>query len=1722
MTTKTVCLATPGALAAHVENALSSSAVEVLPHGWLQSFLEDGHTPASVVAYLEAALLAAVRASGASQETVAEYLTHVHQQHALSAPRRVCGYMFKHNDIAWNCRDCQMDDTCVQCQACFQASDHTGHQVFFHRTSPGGMCDCGDEEAWKPSGFCPKHLGNSAGEDPTATLLLPDPVRRVVDSIMAEVIGFLTVVAHRSAESFDDERVAAYADAARQAHLVKYPTDLRPKLFHVRVSNDDVHTDEELIVSLQKKGFTAVFAQTFTHSVDRKGSGLLRRHETFADAVALMRVMQAENWFVSIVDDAHMAREDLAEHTLSYVAGLASLAPAVQAPLFDALFAPVAAPTYAAEARDPMRVLLHATPFLKKPLVRLLAQIYLKLMGERERKAQFARAYAKVYSRLALQYFCGVGTNKEALFGLGVQMFTTPSIVHALVHDEGFLDTILLSLQSGFDLAKAAHGIDVDQMVVRYRRYQPLVMDLNHILVLPHMAAALCADETLATYVDILKDLDSLNPQRRVPESRPHVDVENDRAWIGAFNLHLTLASIPPALFKGLRQEPARLAALLPRLRDAAWRQLPQWTPATTHSEVVQFAVHDEAVSFHHPLYHLLSRIVLEHLALATTPLAAFVDAADTAAVDAMLEPPLRTLVWASQIASNLWVRNGADLMVRQLTSYYNIGYNLSFRDLDLTLVQAAATLMGPQRFMAAFLARYDVDGGWLSSDKRLLYVADCLLKLAWIITELPPPPTQPVEVSLRREVVHFLSYQSFLYSALREQTEPLYARPGLEGVSDDTKNKQLMAVLHDVADCTVGATEMTPAKFALKPALFAEYDPTYVHLSPVNHVKAQVARQDALYKTWQPTAPPLPTVARLPAGHPALQPCRDLALAPATFGLVRRCLQDAALHNDETVLSRLVHLVTVQLLVLGGASPAGVWDELRHASSAEQAAKRHKAVDEETAVGAESILGVLAAKAVGLRAALEESTKPLLSALLFVLDTVRQTFPASAAYLVTHVFPPETTAATPPMDAKARLVLQKQKQAQAMAAMLQRQSQFAGMLADDDDSDADDDTDTAAQTVAQPAPECIICAQVKKDEPVMFIALAQPVSSVRSHRFDPIAPTIHTQLCGHALHLPCATEYLATVAREAGLSLLLQHAVAFDASVGEFLCPLCKSLSNALVPFVPRPAAAPTSLEGYFQGAASCERIADFCITGLPALLTAAPPMDTAPSAYEGMAAFLHSLRSLRPINLANPVSIVHVVVDAVAQAFDAAELRGFSAALAEVAYGDAAAPLAHRLGVGMPAAAEACLDPFTPRDDAKLHAMLLLLSRLPVMMPAATFKAVVPEAIARALTATTETPTDAEFAATVATGLLPTLGLPLLGQDLFATLLLVCSVLRDKAHMLWAIRAFASLHMVQVLLQCLQPVDDLVDDATPAEATPVEAWRAQVAAALGVDVPPTAPTGSLLQLTFETTILAFLRKATLLARAVFRGPDDPDAALYLNFVAHIQLSTQLPAMCAQLGVPLPGDLLASPAFQAIVAKYLAPFPNVLAPHVWKQPTVAPPADGTLATLDGLPRLPLQRHGGALWAAHVAVTRLAARYTDFYAAHGQHMCPTTQQPQESTAICMRCGVAVCAGTDCCKRNGRGACFQHVEHCGHGNGAFFLLKACSMLLVSVHGRACFFASPYVDEFGEEDLYVKRGRPLQLRPKRLLAVVQHLAGHTVAAEVSKVRRTSEQYIRSYYY
>ena len=158
----------------------------------------------------------------------------------------------------------------------------------------------------------------------------------------------------------------------------------------------------------------------------------------------------------------------------------------------------------------------------------------------------------------------------------------------------------------------------------------------------------------------------------------------------------------------------------------------------------------------------------------------------------------------------------------------------------------------------------------------------------------------------------------------------------------------------------------------------------------------------------------------------------------------------------------------------------------------------------------------------------------------------------------------------------------------------------------------------------------------------------------------------------------------------------------------------------------------------------------------------------------------------------------------------------------------------------------------------------------------------------------------------------------------------------------------------------------------------------------------------------------------------------------------------------------------------------------------------------------------------------------------------------------EEPALCLTCGKVMAAGKLVPDLK-MGQCSAHALSCGGGVGMFFILSPCATLLRYVHaklrccvvncvisnnmlppmpcvlankcrtcctcsffGRAAYYHSPYVDEWGEEDMKLNRGKPLYLSLPRLRALHALWRAHGVAQEVSRLRTGADRVIKTNYY
>jgi len=112
----------------------------------------------------------------------------------------ICGVAWKRDTLIVTCKTCGLDPTCAICMPCFQAGNHEGHDYNIHESS-GGMCDCGDPQAWATEGFCSKHSGGKEKVDPNDTLnpVMVDIARNLFEILMEKMMEHFLEDEHEGA-----------------------------------------------------------------------------------------------------------------------------------------------------------------------------------------------------------------------------------------------------------------------------------------------------------------------------------------------------------------------------------------------------------------------------------------------------------------------------------------------------------------------------------------------------------------------------------------------------------------------------------------------------------------------------------------------------------------------------------------------------------------------------------------------------------------------------------------------------------------------------------------------------------------------------------------------------------------------------------------------------------------------------------------------------------------------------------------------------------------------------------------------------------------------------------------------------------------------------------------------------------------------------------------------------------------------------------------------------------------------------------------------------------------------------------------------------------------------------------------------------------------------------------------------------------------------------------
>lgn len=112
----------------------------------------------------------------------------------------------------------------------------------------------------------------------------------------------------------------------------------------------------------------------------------------------------------------------------------------------------------------------------------------------------------------------------------------------------------------------------------------------------------------------------------------------------------------------------------------------------------------------------------------------------------------------------------------------------------------------------------------------------------------------------------------------------------------------------------------------------------------------------------------------------------------------------------------------------------------------------------------------------------------------------------------------------------------------------------------------------------------------------------------------------------------------------------------------------------------------------------------------------------------------------------------------------------------------------------------------------------------------------------------------------------------------------------------------------------------------------------------------------------------------------------------------------------------------------------------------------------------------------------------LPSQYYKIFQEYRDRVCIMCSTTPKDPAICLVCAHFLCFRESCCQQDSVYECVQHSISCGAGTGVFLLVN--SSTVVVIRGlRAALWGSVYLDKHGEEDAELRRGKPLYLSEER---------------------------------
>lgn len=1106
----------------------------------------------------------------------------------------VCGRVFKIGEPTYSCRECSMDPTCVLCSSCFKKSSHRLHKYKMSTSGGGGCCDCGDHEAWKRDPSCEEHAV-TVTETPDHSIIT-DKIKTCSEIVFKGIMQYCMKTLQIQSESC----------------LAEYDVD-DEDIYCTILYNDETHTFEQVIQTLTSiVKCTQKEAIEYVTSIDREGRAVVKcasfetckklKEDVENKVIRSSMTAKASPLKVTVLHKNEVACQHLAMQILGWFQEFLT-----RHSTFRLIYCNIVA-----EVNIPynLKQILSNDHKLWKSARTCWHRLLISgMLMEYENKKSLAVMFTKLYSTLMQDFIRDDHYHSFSIVSLSVQLFTVPTIAHHLIaHELAFFKLMHTFYSESIEkyvknkllqFAKNTSTMNV------FKRASYILVDLKYLLSFkPDVwtqelrTGFLHGVQILIRLLKCMQGMDAVT--RQVGQ---HMEYEPE--WETAFTLHLKLSHLITLVLEWCSTDKVvlvkvyrMLLAALTEIKFIVSESKVEVRELADHSaSCLMYDVSSKPVSIHLPLTRFLAGLYVHFEKFDLTFDTVASSSTDKPTPEQIIEPVLSTRTMISQVYAGMWRRNGYSLL-NQLYFYRNVKCRYEMLDRDIVILQIGASLIESNEYLIHVLSKFNLIE-WTNDDyepsnaanpeedcvRQVINMVDELLELLIIVVGeryVPGIGMISEDDRIKKEIVQQLCIKPYSHSELnRALNEDNSSETGMENV------------IEEIATFEKPTKSDKKGVYKLKPEYFKWYNMYFYHYSKEDKSKSEEAQRRRRKEKHELVCCPPPELPQLTQSFSMianLLQCDVMLLIMQT--VLKRALDLKAITFSESHVQRTLHLIGYAIQEEESGNYAFL-----------------KFIERSKKMNIFPMLEEL------VNSARVESQRDLLLWVIQKYKDVSLKFQDKKMDEDhTSNEQPQTSSMTQieaeRLEKEERAKLAAKRRAQILAQMQNAQKNFMTSNAELFENNSDDEKEAGCssmdwqatteetgeqacvglkrkiQRVEEARHRCILCSEessVTKTEECMVYAAFVQKSSVLSryqqtddqgqlkYLETSIHPSPHVSTCGHVMHASCFEKYFSNeMIKENRRPYRNRTPVLFDIEKREFLCPLCRFLSNALLPLLP------------------------------------------------------------------------------------------------------------------------------------------------------------------------------------------------------------------------------------------------------------------------------------------------------------------------------------------------------------------------------------------------------------------------------------------------------------------------------------------------------------------------------------------------------------------------